>query len=121
MKTIQARKRELLAESEIYRQMLTLEIYNLRLYGTRLQRNLELWRLLSPLLLTAGSLFGLRSRGGAPRRRQRGKWSRWIGALLMGWRLYRRYGPTVQTLLLRRPQRQTQAPEPAAPSPAANV
>lgn len=94
MKDTEARKRALVAENEVYRQTLTLEIQNLRLYSLRIQRKIALLRLANPLLQAAGSLFGTRFLSPGPRRKRRGKWSRLLGASLMGWRLYRQFGQT---------------------------
>jgi len=80
------------AESEVYRQTLTLEIQSLRLYSLRVQRTVALLRLANPLLRAAGSLSGTRFLSPGPRRKRRGKWSRLLGTSLMGWRLYLRVG-----------------------------
>jgi hypothetical protein len=102
LKEIEARKHALVAESEVFRQTLTLEIQNLRLYSLRVQRKFASLRLANPLLLAAGTLFGARFIRGGSRPKRRGKWSRLLGASLMGWRLYRQFGPPLQTVLLRR-------------------
>ncbi len=100
------RKRALVAESEVYRQTLTLEIQNLRLYRARAQRKFAFLRLANPILLVALSLLGSRSLGSRiVRKKRRGKWSRLIGASLMGWRMYRQFGPTIQGILARRRSR----------------
>lgn len=99
----EARKRALVAESEVYRQTLTLEIQNLRLYGARWHRKLAVVRLANPLLLALGSLIASRrSTRSTTARKRRGKWSRVFGATLMGWRLYRQFGPILQALVSRR-------------------
>ena len=102
LKDLEAKKRALVAESEVYRQTLTLEIQNLRLYGARMRRKFILLRFANPLLLTAGTLFGSRLFRSGVKRKRRGKWSRLFGAGLMGWRLYRQFGPMLRTLLARR-------------------
>ena len=103
MTDLEAKKRVLVAESEIYRQTLTLEIQNLRLYGARFERKFAVARLANPVFLAIGSLIGSRWLGRkAKRHKPRGKWSRLLGASLMGWRLYRQFGPTVQGLISRR-------------------
>ncbi len=109
MTQLEARKRALVAESEVYRQTLTLEIQNIRLYSARIQRNFAILRLANPVLLAAGSMLGARllrrGGGGGVRRKRRGKWSRLFGASLMGWRLYRQFGPTLQGLFFNRRSR----------------
>ncbi len=124
LKDLEVRKRALVAESEVYRQMLTLEIQNIRLYGARMHRKLAIWRLANPLLLAAGGFFGARlfGRGGGIRRKRRGKWSRILAATLMGWRLLRQYGPLAQTLWLRsRQRRASTADEPEEETPSAII
>jgi len=89
LKELEARKKALVSESEVYRQTLTLEIQNLRLYNARLQRKFAFVRLANPLLLVVGSLLGSRFLGSRFKGKQRGKWSHLLGASLMGWRLFR--------------------------------
>lgn len=103
LEELEARKRALVAESEVYRQTLAMEIQNLRLYRARMQQSFALLRIANPLLLMLGSLFASRLVGGGFRRKRRGKWSRLFGAGLMGWRLYRQLGPILRGLLGRRP------------------
>ena len=88
-----------MAESEVYRQTLKLEVQNIRLYGVRVQRKFTLMRLANPLLLLArsvGSRFFKRGR----RLRRRGKWSL-LGIGLMAWRVYRNDGPLLKGLAAR--------------------
>ena len=54
IKDIQARKKALVAESEVYRQIMRLEIQNARLYGIGLKRRCSSFGTSNPLLL-----FGL--------------------------------------------------------------
>jgi hypothetical protein len=102
LKELEERKKALVAESEVYRQTLTLEIQNLRLYGVRMQRKFTLFRLANPLLLLVGSLLGSRFLGARFARKRRGKWSRIIGASLLGWRLFRSFGPLFKRTLWNR-------------------
>jgi hypothetical protein len=103
IKEIEARKRALVAESEVYRETLKLEIQNVRLYKARIGRNFAIFRLANPAALFLGSLVASRFLGsGRERRKPRGKWSRIIGGLLVGWRLYRNFGPLLHTILRNR-------------------
>ncbi len=107
LKDLEARKRALVAESEVYRQTLTLEIQNLRLYGARMQKSVALLRVATPLLLgIAGPLFGSRLLRPGPRKKHRGTWARLFGASLMGWKVYRQFGPVLRGLWLQRMRRQ---------------
>jgi len=126
LKEIELRKRALIAESEVYRQTLTLEIQNLRIYKVRMEKKLALFRLANPLFLLGGSFLGSRLFGRRrPERKRRGKWRMLIGAGLMGWRLFRQYGPLAQRLINQAIARKQQ-PRPTgtaaeAQSPAANI
>ncbi len=112
MTDLEARKRALVAESEVYRQTLTLEIQNLRLYGVRFQRKFAVARLANPLILAATSWLASRwVRPKSTHRKRQGKWSRLFGASLMGWRLYRQFGPVLQSWIFRR-KHFKHAPEP---------
>jgi hypothetical protein len=82
---LEERKRMLVAESEVYRQMLKLEIHNFRIYGVRMKRRLTSAGMVSKVSLGLASwLTG---------KRRLGWWQ--IGALaFMGWRWYRRRSST---------------------------
>jgi len=71
MNELEARKRALVAESELYRQMLRLEVQNLQLYGLQLRQKFAGFRKPGPAVVLAaalaGSLFG-RKRGSSLRR-----------------------------------------------------
>ena len=123
LKELEARKRALVAESEVYRQTLTLEIQNLRIYRVRMQKKLVVARLANPLFLFGASFLGSRFFGRSARRRPRGKLSRVVGATLMGWKLFRQFGPAIQKrlvqLLVRRQGSERVNPEER--SPAGNI
>lgn len=124
LKDLENRKRALVAESEVYRQTLTLEIQNLRLYGVRMQKKLVILRLANPLFLFGASLVGSRFFGRRRSdRRPRGKWTRLFGVGLMGWRLFRQFGPLLQRVLIRPPGRGRTAAEKRGEgqAPAANI
>lgn len=101
VKDLKARKRALVAESEVYRQSLRLEIHNLRLYGVRMRRQLTGWTShplvkLAPLAL---SLF---------RSRRRKRSSGLFGALRTGfflWQTYRKLAPGLWQLVSRQMRR----------------
>ncbi|HWH68049.1 MAG TPA: hypothetical protein VNT26_01580 [Candidatus Sulfotelmatobacter sp.] len=101
VKPFQLRKQALVAESEVYRQTLHLECQNLLLYGVHLKRKLARYRASTKSLLmlasAVGALVGARSRRSEakPRQKKRGL----LATALVGWRLYRRFGPLLQNLL----------------------
>ena len=114
---LQARKAALVAESEVYRQTLRLELQNLRLCVLRARKNASFfsssapWLLMSGPLIRAwiGSLFG---------RRRFGR-MRLLTTVLLGWQMYRKLAPIWQQFFGRRgfraqPKRPTDEKAPAA-------
>ena len=102
VKELKARKKALAAESEIYRQTLSLEIHNLRLYGYQMRRRLTSWSS-NPLVRFAPLALAL-LRGGR-RRGRSGLFGKFRMALLL-WQTYQKFAPTVWNLIsskMRRP------------------
>jgi len=99
VKDIEARKRALAAGSEACRQALKLELHNLRLYGSSLQRKLNPIHGLGPLLMLGAPLAA------SFLRRKQPKWLRLVETALVGWRLYRRFAPILSEILPRRKSR----------------
>lgn len=91
MKDIEDRKRALLAESEVYRQTLKLEFYNLRLFIKQSKVNAKSF--VSP---NSWWLMGAL----APFLARRPVFSKWrlVGAVVAGWKLYNRFGPLITRL-----------------------
>jgi len=58
MNELEAKKRALVAESEVYREMLKLELHNLRLYVSRTKHKLKSFRRPNPLLMLLAPLAG---------------------------------------------------------------
>ena len=85
VKDLEAKKRALAAESDLYRQMVHLEIRNLELYAKRMQRSITSLAAIKPLLSLGaplvGSLFGKRQ----------AKWMRLAEAAFAGWQLSRKF------------------------------
>ena len=98
MKQIEERKRALIAESEIYRQTLNVEIQNLRLYSVALGQRVNRYKGLFTLLPLASSLVGMLS-GRGFRKRPKAAWRRLLSAGILGWRFYRKFGPFAQSTL----------------------
>jgi hypothetical protein len=93
IKDLNARKRALVAESEVYRECLKLEVQNLRVYGAGVRKRFRIFSRLNLVLIGAVPLLG-----GLLRRKQ----TRRMGALglaLKGWQLYRRFGPPLTSAL----------------------
>src|SRR5215471_8600129 len=92
---IEAKKKALLAESEVYRQTLQLEIQNLRVYGQRTGSRFKHFSglfLVMPLLVSVTSMLSKKFRRG-----RRPGWRRLLSTALMGWRFYRKFGPASQS------------------------
>jgi len=117
MKDLEARKRALAAESEVYRQTLKLEIQNLRLCGIRAKRKFSFFGALNPLLTLGGPLAGAMLGG-----KGRGPLFRCIKSAVVGWQLYRKLGPLIEAFFPTRTRQQTSAETRAeSRSPASNV
>jgi hypothetical protein len=112
MKELEARKRALAAESEIYRQILKLQIQNLSHRATGMKRRYTLFnspplmRLLPMISALLGSPVG---RMLLPKRRAR--WLRLATTALIGWQAYRKFAPLVQGFFSRRAASSQATPE----------
>jgi hypothetical protein len=82
------RKKLLIAESEAHRQLLKLEIQNLRIHGLKTKRDLMSFDTANPLLMTAIPMFTslFRRNGGF-------SWKGLGAFALVGWQLYRLFNP----------------------------
>lgn len=84
MSELDNRKKLLMAEAEVYRQTLKLEIQNLRIYAIKTKRKLTSFNAGNPaLMLGIPMLTTLLSR-------RRGKMRRWGAWGFMGWQLFQR-------------------------------
>lgn len=100
MNALEAKRRALAAESEVYRQTLRIELQNLRLHTAQFKRRLSGWSTIPLLVLTplVGNALGSRLGETFWGRRQRSRWPRLIQAGMTGWRLYRQFKPVVQAI-----------------------
>lgn len=116
MKALEARKKLLVAESEVYRQTLRLDAQNLRLYSMRMQRKYATYAALKPVLLAtlpfATSLF---SRKQTESRRPRSM----LSTALAGWRMYKKFQPLLASLMAQ--YMSSQATKTGAPENSANA
>jgi hypothetical protein len=110
------RKRALIAESDLHRQNLALELQNIRLYAYRLRQRVSVFERFKPLLILlplVGAFAGRRFGRGA-RRKRRSRLGQLFAATLFGVRMYRRFGPVLRVALpslLRRKRAFVQAGE----------
>jgi len=92
MNELEAKKRALVAESEVYRETLKLELHNLRLYVSRTKQKLKGFGRPNPLLLLAAPLAG------AFFRKRRGSWLRRAAMAFLSWQVSSRLIPFLSGL-----------------------
>ena len=92
MNELEAKKRALVAESEVYRETLKLELHNLRLYVSRTKQKLKGFGRPNPLLLLAAPLAG------AFFRKRRGSWLRRATMAFLSWQVSSRLMPFLSGL-----------------------
>ncbi len=93
---LEKRKRELVEQSEIYRQTLQFEVQNLRLCASGVTRKVNAVRSFNPLIMLAAPLL----RSFFERKLRKSK----LGLIAKGfmfWRLYRQFSPLLQNLFSR--------------------
>ncbi len=96
---MEAKKRALIAESDIYRQALAVDFYNLRVHGARLKSKVSVLRKLEPFLAIGAAIAGAVPR--KPRLRSRTL----VGKLVKAWSLYKMLAPLLEVFLGRRLRR----------------
>lgn len=116
MTELEKKKRMLLAESEVYRQLLKLEFHNLKICRLQAKRRFTSFGLTNPLFMlglpavgalfmkgspVAGSLFGRRRRSG---------WKQFIATVFMSWQAYNRLVPFCKTIFSRDGEAARKAP-----------
>jgi glyoxylate carboligase len=93
VREIAERKRALAEQNDLCRQLLQLELRNLQLYGERVQRKFSRFLMFKSLFTLAAPLAG------AMFLRRRSRPNRWLSlgrAVMTGWTLYRKFGPTLR-------------------------
>jgi hypothetical protein len=114
MSELEDKKKALVAESEIYREMLKLEIQNLQLCAIRARRKVSILGASGSLLTIGAPLAGLLLGKG-----RRGSVMGIVKAALVGWRLYSKIGPVFGSLFANR--KRSAEPRPEERAPAANI
>jgi hypothetical protein len=106
MSDLAQRKKLLVAECEVYRETLKLELQTFRIYGLRTKRKLSAINTYTPMLLTgfplARALFAARK---AP------MWKRLGTMAYLGWQAYNRFGPVIRGALAQYSAREKTAAE----------
>src|ERR1044071_4068730 len=92
MNELEAKKRALVAESEVYRETLKLELHNVQLYVARTRQKLRSFGKPNPLLMLAAPLAG------ALFRKPRGAWLRRGAMAFLGWQVSNRVMPLLSGL-----------------------
>jgi hypothetical protein len=96
IRDLEARKRAVLEQSDLYRQSLRFEIDNLRLHATSIKRKAT-WLTLTPLWPLVPQLLKLFLK----KKRPTTKW-RWLSTVLAGWQLYQKVARFVPAIFFRR-------------------
>jgi hypothetical protein len=91
MSDIKAKKQMLVAESEVYRQLLKLEIQTFKVYGMRTRRRLTSFNAYFPYVLSGVPILTRLFRG----RKKKGGFSlaRLASLLVLGWKTYKQIAP----------------------------
>jgi hypothetical protein len=106
MNELEAKKRALAAESEVYRETLKLELHNLRLYVSRTKQKLKGFGRPNPLLMLVAPLAG------AFFRKRRASWLRRATMAFLSWQVSSRLMPFLSGLFSSsRTSSSAQAPE----------
>jgi hypothetical protein len=95
MSEFELKKRALVAECEVYRETLKLELHNFRLYALRTRRKFTSFGAPQPLLLLLGPLMG------AFLRRRRGSWLKRLLMTFLSWQFSQRIAPFITGLFSR--------------------
>lgn len=99
---LEARKRAAVADCEVYRHMLTLELEHIRLYRESWRRKFSFFktsRLLLLLIPVGLTLFGLKGRRRAVETKPASGWKRILSTAVLAWRVYRKVGPALAPLI----------------------
>jgi hypothetical protein len=112
IKELEAKKRALAEESELYRQTLRFEVHNLRLHAAWTKRRMT-WLTFSPLW----KLFPLFLNSFGKKKRRSSKW-RILSTALAGWQLYRKFSGFLPALFSR--SRRARVPDEES-APAATI
>jgi len=90
MSKFETRKKMLVAESEVYRQLLKLELQTFKVYGVRTKRRLSTFGAYAPLILSGLPILTRMFQ----RRKKHGISLGKIGSLfLVGWKAYKQFAP----------------------------
>jgi hypothetical protein len=97
MNDLQARKKALAVESDVYRELLKFEIQNLRIYSLKAKQRFYSFNVLDSFLK-----FALPAAGGFFSKQRGFSWKRIAGVTLAGWQTYSRVRPLMQGLFGRK-------------------
>jgi hypothetical protein len=98
---LEAKKKALAAEAEVYRQTLKLELQNLRLYGMKAKRAASSLSFSNPMLVLAAALAGTLLK------RRKSFRLRAASIAFLGWQIYQKLFLPMRSLLWRRGSRRS--------------
>jgi hypothetical protein len=101
MKELEARRKALAQESDVYRETLKLQLQNLQLYGAHVRQRFNFLRPSNPLMMLIGPLIG-----GLVQSRRKSSRMGLFATLLFGWKMFRKMRALIPALLARRKRRQ---------------
>jgi hypothetical protein len=88
MSKFEERKKLLVAESEVYRELLKLEFQTFKIYGLRAKRKLSSPASYLPLVMS-----GLPMLGNLFRRKRGSSFKKVVSLVFLGWKTYQRFAP----------------------------
>jgi len=118
---LEEKKKALVAESELYRQTLKLEIRNVQLSVVGTARRVSHFKSLFAIIPVGSSLLGMLVAGLFRRKKRQAGGLRILPTALMGWRLYQRYGSMLQPFLSKFLGRKRNSSRGEDRTPAANI
>ena len=109
MKELEARRKALAQESDVYRESLKLQFQNLQLYGAHLRQRFNFFRPSNPLMMLIGPLIG-----GFVQSRRKSSRMGIFATLLFAWKMFRRVRALLPAFFARRKKRRNEEDAPAS-------
>ena len=109
MTELEARRKALAQESDVYRESLKLQLQNLQLYGAHLRQRFNFLRPSNPLMMLIGPLIG-----GLIQSRRKSSRMGVFATLLFAWKMFGRIRSLLPALFARRKKRRREEDAPAS-------
>ena len=97
---LEARRKALAQESDVYRESLKLQLQNLQLYGAHLRQRLNFFRPSNPLMMLIGPLIG-----GVIQSRRKSSRMGMFATLVFAWKIFRKIRGLLPALFARKKRR----------------